>query len=166
MTDKPSSPVFDAGPPPQLNTLKRLAQEVNAVSTELERARADDAPTAVGLKLAEKAEKSGGRDFRKSAAKKVDFDGEEKVFTSLLNLSLADGGAGGAAGPLAPRHGQKAKKDPELALEDYFTPYQGKDVCYTPASKRAVLDMVTGGKRAKMKSTRYRIQDECPDLLD
>ena len=78
---------FDAGPPPQLNTLKRLAQEVNAVSTELERARADDGPTAVGLKLAEKAEKSGGRDFRKSAAKKVDFDGEEKVFTSLLNLT-------------------------------------------------------------------------------
>ena len=57
--------------------------------------------------------------------------------------------------PLAPSNRPEAaaaagckRKDPELRLEDYFTPYQGTDVFYTPQDKFAILDLVSSSSAA------------------
>ena len=50
-----------------------------------------------------------------------------------------------------------SKRDPELKLENYFTPYQGQDFTYTPHSKDAVLALVKPCPRPPRKP--FRIQD-------
>jgi len=145
---------FDCGPPPELNSMKRLAKEVNSVAIDLETAQND--PVAVGRDL---VKGKGGEDFRQAASKKVDYDGEAQLFSSLANLSVASSSFSSDV-PLAPTNPGCKRKDPELRLEDYFTPYQGTDVFYTPQDKFAILDLVSSQKkRGHHHMEGYKIQD-------
>ena len=131
--------------------MKRLAREVNTVASDLEAAKSGLDP-ALGLDLVK------GQDFHRVASKRVDFDGEAKLFSSLANLSVASSSCADA--PLALRTVPAAKKDTVLRLEDYFTPYQGTDVTYAPHDKFSVLDLVTSRPNRKNTANRYKIQDE------
>ena len=55
--------------------MKRLAKEVNSVAIDLEAAQND--PAAVGRDL---VKDKGGEDFLHAASKKVDYDGEERLY--------------------------------------------------------------------------------------
>ena len=55
--------------------MKRLAKEVNSVAIDLEAAQND--PVAVGHDL---VKGKGGEDFRQAASKKVDYDGQARLY--------------------------------------------------------------------------------------
>ena len=144
------------GPPPELNSLKRLTKEVNSVVHDINSAKQDG-----GLELARGkilTSKKTNLNFRKSASKKVEFDDDERLFTSLTNLSIASSSEDSKENRLAANYSGAKAKVPELKLENYFTPYQGVDVCYEPSKK--TLQKLLSDVKAEPSLRRFRIQDE------
>jgi len=154
---------FDCGPPPQLNTIKRLAKEVNECAADLNTARGEaesDEVGWLGRQMANaKLSSSLGYASRlaKAAARKVDYEGDQRVYTSLANISVASTSSDYGLVGLAWKKTSASKRDPELKLENYFTLYLGQDFTYTPQSKEAVLELVKPCQRPPKKP--FRIQD-------
>ena len=106
------------------------------------------------------------QNLRLNGTKIKPCDIQAQLFSSLANLSVASSSFSDV--PLAPTNRPAGcnRKDPELRLEDYFTPYQGTDVFYTPKDKFAILDLVSSSSAGGEKKKRgghhmegYKIQD-------
>ena len=86
--------------PPQLNTIKRLVKEMNGCAADLNMARGEaesDELGWLGRQMANsQLSSSPGNASRlsKAAARKVDYKADQKVFTSLANISVASTSSG------------------------------------------------------------------------
>lgn len=125
--------IFEAGPPPSLNSLHRLNKKVSNVKTDLE--VAENTPDKAGLKLAEEKLVESPRsnnNFRKTVSKRVDISPEEQLYSSLANLSLSCTSFDERL--QSSPHGfwlateSKKGRDPEPKLEWFHQPYEGTEV--------------------------------------
>ena len=100
-SNRPSRRIdHDCGPPPQLNTIKRLAKELNGCAADLNMARGEAESDEVGWlgrqmansQLSSTPGHASG--LAKAAARKVDYKADQKVFTSLANISAVSTSSG------------------------------------------------------------------------
>ena len=100
-SNRPSRRIdHDCGPPPQLNTIKRLAKELNGCAADLNMARGEAESDEVGWlgrqmansQLSSSPGHASG--LAKAAARKVDYKADQKVFTSLANISAVSTSSG------------------------------------------------------------------------
>jgi len=146
--------------PPQLNTIKRLAKEMNGCAADLNMARGEAESDEVGWLGRQMANyqlsSSPGYASRlsKAAARKVDYKADQKVFTSLANISVASTSSDVGFVGLTWKKTSAPKRDPELKPENYMAPYQGQDFIYRPQSKDAVLELVKPCQRPPRKPLR------------